>query len=604
MPSQNLTELLFTQSLDGIFFMMLDEPLRWDDSANKEELLDWVFEHQRVTEANETMLAQYGAERGAFIGLRPIDLFSHDLERGRAGWRELFDRGRVRVVTEERTLDGRQIWIEGDYICLYDQEGRITGHFGIQRDVTERHRHEEMLERRVEERTAELKESASRLHAIATALPDLVMVIDEDGRYLELLAGEKQLLYRTTAQLKGKRFEDIFPPDLAASFMTVIHKTIETGAMQVIEYPLAVPAGARWFEGRSTRLEMEYEGRRCIVFIARDITDQKRAEELENQNVYLREELASELHQGEMVGSSRAMKRIFEDVALVAATDSTVLLLGETGTGKELIARAIHRASGRSSSVMVKVNCGALPANLAESELFGHERGAFTGATQQKKGRFELANHGSIFLDEIGELPLEVQVKLLRAIQEQEIERVGGTRTIRVDTRIIAATNRDLAKDIESGAFRADLFYRLNVFPILVPPLRERKEDIAPLTAHFVGEFARKMGRRIDQIDKETIERLVAYDWPGNVRELANVLERAVILCRGSVLQPDHVGTIASRPATADRFPTLEDMERLHILQALERSNGVVAGPHGAAQALGIKRSTLQSRMQRLGIRR
>ena len=511
---------------------------------------------------------------------------------------------RVRVVTEERTLDGRQIWIEGDYICLYDKEGRITGHFGIQRDVTERHRHEEMLERRVEERTAELKESASRLHAIATALPDLVMVIDEDGRYLELLAGEKQLLYKTTAQLKGKRFEDIFPPELAASFMTVIHKTIETGAMQVIEYPLTVPAGERWFEGRSTRLEMDYEGRRCIVFIARDITDQKRAEELENQNVYLREELASELHQGEMVGSSRAMKRIFEDVALVAATDSTVLLLGETGTGKELIARAIHRASGRSSSVMVKVNCGALPANLAESELFGHERGAFTGATQQKKGRFELANHGSIFLDEIGELPLEVQVKLLRAIQEQEIERVGGTRTIRVDTRIIAATNRDLAKDIESGAFRADLFYRLNVFPILVPPLRERKEDIAPLTAHFVGEFARKMGRRIDQIDKETIERLVAYDWPGNVRELANVLERAVILCRGSVLQPDHVGTIASRPATADRFPTLEDMERLHILQALERSNGVVAGPHGAAQALGIKRSTLQSRMQRLGIRR
>jgi PAS domain S-box-containing protein len=600
----NTTELLFTQSLDGIFFMMLDEPLRWDESVDKEAALDHVFAHQRITDVNEAMLTQYGAERDNFIGLRPMDLFAHDLERGRAGWREMLDRGRVRAITEERTIDGRQIWIEGDYICLYDEEGRIRGHFGIQRDVTERRRHEEILERRVEERTAELRESASRLQAIATALPDLVMVIDEDGRYLELLSGQKELLYRPPDELKGKRFVEIFPPELASGFMSVIKRTIESGESQVLEYPLAVPAGERWFEGRSSRLDIDFEGRRCIVFIARDITERKRAEELETQNVYLREELATELHQGEMVGSSRAMKSIFKDIALVAATDSTVLLLGETGTGKELIARAIHEASTRAAAVMVKVNCGALPASLAESELFGHERGAFTGATQQKKGRFELAHRGSIFLDEIGELSPEVQVKLLRVLQEQEIERVGGTRTIRVDTRVIAATNRDLARDVESGAFRSDLFYRLNVFPIHVPPLRERKEDIPLLTTHFVAEFTTRVGRQIESIDGRAIDRLIEYEWPGNVRELANVLERAVILCRGSALLPEHIGTLASQPGSGGRFPTLEEMERDHILQALERTGGVLAGPNGAAQLLGLNRSTLWSRMQKLGINR
>jgi transcriptional regulator with GAF, ATPase, and Fis domain len=286
----------------------------------------------------------------------------------------------------------------------------------------------------------------------------------------------------------------------------------------------------------------------------------------------------------------------------VAPTDATVLLLGETGTGKELIARAIHRLSRRQRSPMVKVNCGALPATLVESELFGHERGAFTGAVQQKKGRFELAHRGTIFLDEVGELPLDAQVKLLRVLQEQEFERVGGTQTVRVDARVVAATNRDLAAEVQRGGFRADLIYRLKIFPIHVPPLRERRDDVPLLAQHFVREFCGRMGRHIDRIDARALDRLLEYDWPGNVRELANILERGVILCRGSVLQEIHLALPSAARPKSDDLCTLEEAERRHILKALERSGGVLAGPRGAAQMLGLNRSTLWSRMKKLGI--
>jgi transcriptional regulator with GAF, ATPase, and Fis domain len=295
------------------------------------------------------------------------------------------------------------------------------------------------------------------------------------------------------------------------------------------------------------------------------------------------------------------MQQVFRAIGLVADTDSSVLVLGETGTGKELIARAIHRVSRRRPSVMVKVNCGALPAALIESELFGHERGAFTGAVQQKKGRFELAHNGTILLDEVGELPLEAQVKLLRVLQEQEFERVGGTQTVRVNTRVIAATNRNLADHVRRGAFRADLFFRLNIFPIEVPPLRDRREDIPLLAQHFIREFSGRLGRRVEQIDPRALERLVNYAWPGNVRELANILERAVILCQGPVLLPAHLAWTSATPAVED-VCTLEEAERRHILKALEQSGGVLAGPQGAAQLLGLNRSTLWSRMRKLGI--
>jgi formate hydrogenlyase transcriptional activator len=298
------------------------------------------------------------------------------------------------------------------------------------------------------------------------------------------------------------------------------------------------------------------------------------------------------------------MQRIFNSIEMVAPTDSTVLLLGETGTGKELIARALHNRSRRRQSVMVKLNCGALPANLVESELFGHEKGAFTGAVAQKKGRFELAHRGTMFLDEVGELPLETQTKLLRVLQEQEFERIGGSQTQKVDVRIIAATNRDLEQEIRRGVFRSDLFYRLNVFPIEVPPLRKRKEDIPLLASHFVSVFAQKMGRRIHGLHPSLTAQLVDYDWPGNVRELANLLERAVILCQGDTLQPQHLSVTRNRLLATgpETLPTLEEGERRLILRALEKTSGVLAGPNGAAALLGINRSTLWSRMRKLGI--
>ena len=344
------------------------------------------------------------------------------------------------------------------------------------------------------------------------------------------------------------------PPNYSAAVRTtccprrrasveVARKTVETGDVQVLEFPSEGPDGIRWFEGRSAPLRIGgADETPKVVVIARDITDRKRADELERQNVYLREAFETDLHFGEIHGRSAVMQEVFRAVELVADTDTSVLLLGDTGTGKELIARALHRSSRRRSAVMVKVNCGALPAALVESELFGHERGAFTGAVQQKKGRFELANRGTIFLDEVGELPLETQVKLLRVLQEQEFERVGGTQTVRVDARVIAATNRDLAADVQRRTFRADLFFRLNIFPIRVPSLRERRDDIPILARHFVREFASRMARPVDRIDPRAIERLVAYDWPGNVRELANILERAVILCQDRVLHVAHLG--------------------------------------------------------------
>jgi len=289
----------------------------------------------------------------------------------------------------------------------------------------------------------------------------------------------------------------------------------------------------------------------------------------------------------------------------VAPTDSTVLIYGETGTGKELIARAIHNLGLRSKANFVKLNCAAIPTGLLESEMFGHEKGAFTGAVAQRIGRFELANHGTVFLDEIGEIPLELQPKLLRVLQEREFERLGSSRTLRTDARLIAATNRDLEAMVEDQKFRADLFYRLNVFPVHVPPLRERQEDIPLLVRHFVEQFARRMGKVVDTIPTETMNVLVHYHWPGNIRELQNLVERAVILSTGPVLKVP-LNDLRGQPAAvaARKVETLEESERRHILEALEASDWVISGPKGAANSLGLKRSTLQARMEKLGIRR
>lgn len=306
----------------------------------------------------------------------------------------------------------------------------------------------------------------------------------------------------------------------------------------------------------------------------------------------------------QVVGESRALKAVFDNVERVAPTDSTVLIQGETGTGKELIAGAIHKISSRCGRSFIKLNCAAIPFDLLESELFGHERGAFTGAIAQKVGRFELADKGTLFLDEVGDIPLALQSKLLRVLQEQEFERLGGTRTHRVDVRLVAATNRDLADMVKRNQFRSDLYYRLNVFPVMLPPLRERREDIPVLVAHFVELFGRRMGKQIEHIPAEALSALSSYDWPGNIRELQNFIERSVILSAGTVLRPP-LQEIKKSPTTAPpEAITLEEAERDHICKTLQTTRWVVAGPDGAAARLGIKRSTLYFRMQKLGISR
>ncbi len=334
----------------------------------------------------------------------------------------------------------------------------------------------------------------------------------------------------------------------------------------------------------------------------RQIADLK--EKLAGEKLYLEDEIRTDHNFEEIVGESTALKKVLRLVETVASTPSTVLIHGETGTGKELIARAIHNLSSRRDRTFVKLNCAAIPLGLLESELFGHERGAFTGAISQKIGRFELAHQGTLFLDEIGDIPLELQAKLLRVLQEQEFERLGGTRTIRVDVRLIAATNRDLAKMVAERQFREDLYYRLNVFPIAVPPLRERPEDIPLLVRYFAQQFARRADKKIETIPTETMEVLARWPWPGNIRELQNVIERAVILSPGPQLQVPLSEFKPQSSNSASAVETLASFEKEHIVRAIRESRGVIGGPHGAAARLGMKRTTLQARMRKLGISR
>jgi formate hydrogenlyase transcriptional activator len=340
---------------------------------------------------------------------------------------------------------------------------------------------------------------------------------------------------------------------------------------------------------------------------------------LEKENVYLREELRAEHNFEEIVGNSPALLKVLRDVEQVAPTDSTVLISGETGTGKELVARAIHNRSRRSSRALVIVNCSAISAGLVESELFGHVKGAFTGALDRRIGRFELANGGTIFLDEIGELSLDTQVKLLRVLQEREFEPVGSSRTLSVDVRVIAATNRNLRHAVEAGRFRGDLFYRLNVFPIELPPLRERRSDIPKLVAFVLSRISKRLGKKIEGVSRESMEHLLNYPWPGNVRELQNVIERAGIVSTEPILQLDRdlipvtgakapenqnmEALVSSRTASSSELPTLNQVERNHILAALQRAGGKIEGMNGAARILDLHPNTLRHRLQKLGIR-
>ena len=472
------------------------------------------------------------------------------------------------------------------------------------------HNPRDEIETTVAERTAELRRSEMELRQILDLAPQLVAVFGPNR--------ERLYAYRVFLDYVGFSLEEwrhsigrgrYLHPDDIEQIGSFFDHAIARGSAGELEQRLRKRDGTyRWFLTRFNPLRNEQGQITRWYVTATDIHDRKQAEDaLRRENVALREEIDKASMFEEIVGTSPALQTVLSRISKVAPSDSTVLINGETGTGKELVARAIHRRSNRSSRTFVSVNCAAIPRELIASELFGHEKGAFTGATQQRLGRFELANGGTLFLDEVGELPSETQIALLRVLQEHEFERVGGTRPIRTDVRVIAATNRDLQAAISVGSFRSDLFYRLNVFPIEIPSLRERRADIPLLVEYFIDRYARKAGKQITTVEKRTLQVLQSYAWPGNIRELQNVIERSVIVCETPTFSVDE-SWLSQQPR--DRRPRgklnlsgrVAAQEKQMIEAALRESQGRVYGPSGAAAKLGIAHSTLESKIRSLKI--
>jgi len=478
-------------------------------------------------------------------------------------------------------------------------------------------------------REAALHESEERNRAILNAIPDLMFLFDRNGTYLDYHARNEELLAVPPSQLLGKNVSDVLPPELAARVTSHLPEVLKSENPVMLEFNLTVPGGQRAFEASMVRCNGSK-----ILAIVRDITERKESEaslkqalaevqrlkdQLQHENIYLQEEIRVASNFGQIIGRSEPLRRVLQQAEQVAPMDTTVTILGETGTGKELLAHAIHNLSRRHGRTLVKVNCAALPGTLIESELFGHEKGAFTGADTRRIGRFEIANGGTLFLDEVGELPLDIQAKLLRVLEEGEFERVGGSHTIKVDVRLIAATNRNLEDAVRKGEFRSDLYYRLNIFPITVPPLRERREDIPILVTHLVKQLGQKLGKTIEAVPHETMAKLRNYRWPGNIRELRNVIERAVIITQGSnltliddlnpqALDMDHPEQTGRNGASTDSFPsgaeTFEQTEYNLIMRTLKNVHWKLEGPGGAAELLNLNPSTLRSKMRKLGIER
>jgi formate hydrogenlyase transcriptional activator len=501
-----------------------------------------------------------------------------------------------------RRFDGEYRWFLFRAVPVRDERGKVIRWYGTSTDIEDRKRAEEKL-----------RQDERELRRITDAIAEPIGVLAPDG---STLYANQMMLNYAGLSLEDIKADDmpaeILHPDDLARTRDERQRGLSGGEPFQVEQRVRRKDGQyRWFLARFNPLRDD-EGR-IIRWYATgiDIEERKQAEErVQKENVALREEIHRSSMFEEIVGSSQALRKVLAQAAKVAPMDSTVLILGETGTGKELIARAIHKRSKRSGRAFIRVDCAAIPQSLIASELFGHEKGAFTGALQRHLGRFELANGGTIFLDEIGELPTETQSALLRVLQEREFERVGGSHPISVDVRVLAATNRDHKAAVAAGTFREDLFYRLNVFPIQVPPLRQRADDIPPLVEYLIDRYAKKAGKKIRKIEKKTLELFQTYKWPGNVRELQNVVERAVILCDDDTFSVDETWLIQESPreprplsASASRLLRLdEDQEREMIEAALAESKGRVAGPFGAAGKLGIPRQTLESKIVNLGI--
>jgi formate hydrogenlyase transcriptional activator len=505
------------------------------------------------------------------------------------------------LETRIRRHDGEYRWFLIRVLPEFDSDGNVVRWFGSDTDIEDRKRAE-----------TKLLEDERELRRITDAIPNSIVVLDPKGNPLyanQAMLDDTGLTMQdvlTTSDLRARIFH---PEDLER-----VREERDRGLARGL--PFEIEQRVLRKDGQYRWLLLRYKSFRdengCLVrwyATGTDIDDRRRSEDrTRNENVALREDIVRSSMFEEIVGSSEPLRRVLVQVSKVAPTDSTVLVLGETGTGKELIARAIHNRSKRSNRAFIRVNCAAIPQSLIASELFGHEKGSFTGATQRRLGRFESADGGTIFLDEVGDLPPDTQVALLRVLQEREFERVGGTQSVAVDVRVIAATNRDLTSAVAEGRFRQDLFYRLNVFPIRMPALRERISDISLLVGYLIDRYAKKLGKKIRNIDKKTIELFHAYDWPGNIRELQNVVERAVILSEGETFFVEETWLTHVTPklaaTTAPLVADLVEHERGILEAALRESEGVVGGPSGAAVKLGIPRQTLESKIRKLGINR
>jgi PAS domain S-box-containing protein len=616
------------------------EQLEWADEAcrKSEERFRKIFDHSNdaifvidperdeIIDANPMGCSMLGYSRQELLS-KPISaIHPEEMPRLLEFGQSVFEKGRgwtneLTCLTKSgKTLPAE---ISGSVIEI---AGR-TCLLALVRDITERKRTEAALQRahdelelRVKERTsehvrmnAELEEKIAErvlaeeeirsLARFPSENPNPVLRVSKDGRVIYANVGSAPLL-KTWGCQKGESLPDNWRSFISEVFSSPQCKEIEIVCDHKIFLVLFAPI-----------VEEGY-----VTLYGRDITDRKRAEDalrkalseveqlknrLHAENIYLQEEIKTEHNFDEIIGQSPKLKKVLRKAEQVAPTDATVLIMGETGTGKELLARAIHNLSPRKDRPLVKVNCGGLPSGLVESELFGHEKGAFTGALQRRVGRFELADRGTIFLDEVGELPMDIQVRLLRVLQENEFERVGSSHAIKVDVRVIAATNRNLAELVKTGIVRSDLYYRLNVFPLELPPLRERKSDIAHVVNFYISKYSKEFAKRIDKISSETMDRLLKYSWPGNVRELQNVIERALVVSQGPTLRIDEsIDLQLEVGVPISGTGTLEDMERAYILRVLEDTNWVIDGKKGAAVILGLHPNTLRSRMKNLGIKK
>ena len=575
---------LFVEGVKDYAIFMLDPAGRvasWNAGAER-------FKGYRADEI-------IGQHFSKFYTQEDIDHHKPETELRLAG-----EQGRVEDEGWRVRKGGSRFWADVVITAIRDPKGELLGFSKVTRDFTERRQSEQALQA-----------SEQRFRSLFEFSPDAILLADAEGKITEANRRAEEFFSYSREELLGQTVETLVPERYRTRHLA--YRDGYAKRPQVRAMGAGLDLRAKRKDGSEFPVDImlspvETPAGKAVLAVIRDLTEkvkvQEELERREREMRYLEEELATAHNFDDIIGESIALKRVLKQVETVAATGVTVLILGETGTGKDLIARAIHNLSPRKGHTLVKLNCAAIPTGLLESELFGHERGAFTGAISQKVGRLELADQGTLFLDEVGDLPLETQPKLLRALQEKEFERLGGTRTIPVDIRLIAATNRNLEEMVEKRQFRSDLYYRLRVFPITIPALRERRDDIPLLVNYFVTKHSRRLGKQIESVPASVMQALTRWDWPGNIRELENFIERSVILTPGPLLRAP-LSELQSFSAPPKReAATLEDADREHILRVLRETKGVIAGPGGAAARLGLKRTTLNSKLKKLGIER